>query len=79
MVYQPFALSDDDENDFNENKNEDCKINFFGSTLNYYEQKKVFFFLSRGDTDGLAKVNDLNTHVERNFLCKKRCQTLLTD
>ena len=37
-------------------------------------------FLHKEDAESLAKVNDLNTDIEKNaFYAKKRCHTPLTD
>ncbi|GBM62426.1 hypothetical protein AVEN_254387-1 [Araneus ventricosus] len=76
---EQFALSDDDENDLPVNEDDVCKIKDFSEALRYSEELKKFF-LWKGDSEGLAKVNDLNIHIEKYvFNAKKKCQTLLTD
>ncbi|GBM08340.1 hypothetical protein AVEN_56078-1 [Araneus ventricosus] len=76
---EQFGLSDDDENDFPVNEDDVCKIKDFSEALRYSEELEKFF-LCKGDSEGLAKVNDLNIHIAKHvFNAKKKCQTLLTE
>jgi hypothetical protein len=75
---QSTFLSDDDDND-PMNAYDVCKIKNFSEALIYSEELKKFF-LNKGDSEGLVKVNELNIHIEKHvFSSKKKCQTLLTD
>ncbi|GBM91601.1 hypothetical protein AVEN_250642-1 [Araneus ventricosus] len=68
---EQFALSDDDENDFPVNEDDVCKIKDFSEALRYSEELKKFF-LCKGDSEGLSKVNDLNIHIEKHIFNEKR-------
>lgn len=73
---EALALSEDDDE---ESPVEDCKIKDYSEALKYSEQLKQFF-LKNGDSEGLAKLNPMKIHLEKQVCCvKKRNQTLLTD
>ena len=73
---EALALSEDDDE---ESPVEDCKIKDYSEALKYSEQLKQFF-LNNGDSEGLAKINPMKIHLEKQVCCvKKRNQTLLTD
>ncbi|GBO22848.1 Tigger transposable element-derived protein 4 [Araneus ventricosus] len=73
---EALALSEDDDE---ESPIEDCKIKDYSEALKYSEQLRQFF-LNNEDSEGLAKVNPMKIHLEKQVCCvKQRKQTLLTD
>ena len=73
---EALALS---EEGVEESPMEDCKIKDYSEALKYGEQLKQFF-LNNEDSEGLAKVNPVKIHLEKQVCCvKKRNRTVLTD
>ncbi|GBN09441.1 hypothetical protein AVEN_274619-1 [Araneus ventricosus] len=73
---EALALSEDDDE---ESPIEDCKIKDYSEALKYSEQLRQLF-LNNEDSEGLAEINPMKIHLEKQVCCvKKRKQTLLTD
>lgn len=67
------------EGDFEKSLIEDCKIKDYSKAMKCSKQLKQFF-LNNEDSEGLAKLNPMKIHLEKQVCCvKKRNQTLLSD
>ncbi|GBN75151.1 hypothetical protein AVEN_260358-1 [Araneus ventricosus] len=65
---EALALSEDDDE---ESPMEDCKIKDYSEALKYSEQLKQFF-LNNEDSEGLAKLNPMKIHLEKQVSCVKK-------
>ncbi|GBM05388.1 hypothetical protein AVEN_94700-1 [Araneus ventricosus] len=67
------------EEDDEESPMEYCKIKDYSEALKYSKHLKQFF-LNNEDSQGLAKLNSMKIHLEKQVFCvKKRNETLLID
>ncbi|GBM51462.1 hypothetical protein AVEN_147141-1 [Araneus ventricosus] len=72
---EALALFEDDDE---ESPMEDCKIKDYSEALKYSEQLKQFF-LNNEDSEGLAKLNPMKIHLEKQVCCVKKEKSIFVN